>query len=205
MWLWRLPFLRTGSLLYAGANVTFTAAQLLVVLIARRHGASSASIGLAFAVVGAAGLVGATLAGPLRRRLSPRWAILTEAWIAVLCFPLLLVAHSPLSIGLVLGATVLPMAVSTSVLVSHRLTLAPDYLRGRVQASGAFIAMSVAWIGPLVIGVLFQAAGESIAVLVITGWALLVATGGTLAPGLRHLPTPDEAAAAAVAAARSAS
>jgi MFS family permease len=196
-WLWRIPFLRTGSLLYAGSNLTFTAVELLVVLIARHHGASSAAVGIMFAVMGAAGIVGAGLAGPIRRRLSARWTVLAETWTAVVCVPLLLTVDTPLLIGLVAGAMALPIAASSSVVIGSRLTLAPEHLQGRVQASGFFLAVSLAWAGPLVTGVLFQAAGEPAAVLALAAWAIVVAIGGTMARGLRRLPTPEEAAAAA--------
>lgn len=196
-WLWRIPFLRTGSLLYAGGNLTFTAVELLVVLIARRHGASSAAIGVMFAVMGASGIVGAFLAGPLRRRLSPRWTVLAETWMAVVCVPLLLTVDTPLLIGIVAGAMVLPIAASSSVVVGSRLTLAPEHLQGRIQASGFFLSVVLAWAGPLVTGLLFQAAGETVAVLALAAWTLVVAGAGTLARGLRRLPTADEVAAAA--------
>jgi predicted MFS family arabinose efflux permease len=199
-WLWRIPFLRIGSILYAGGNVTFTAGELLVVLIARHHGASSAAIGLMFAVMGSFGLLGALIAGRVRRRLSPRWTVLWEMWTAVVCVPLLLLAHSPLLIGAIAGTMVLPIAASSSVVVGTRLTLAPAHLHGRVQATGFFLSVSLAWLGPLVTGLVFEVAGQTGAVLVLAGWTLLVAGGGTLARGLRRLPTREEAAAAAASA-----
>ncbi|MGH2892040.1 MAG: MFS transporter, partial [Solirubrobacteraceae bacterium] len=61
-WLWAWPFLRAGSILYAAANVTLASVELLAVLIARRHGASSAAIGIAFAIVGGGGVASALLA-----------------------------------------------------------------------------------------------------------------------------------------------
>lgn len=63
-WLWGAPFFRASSLLYAAANVTLGAVELLAVLIARHHGASSAAIGLAFAIIGVGGLASAAVAGP---------------------------------------------------------------------------------------------------------------------------------------------
>jgi hypothetical protein len=192
-WLWREPFLRAGALLYAAANLTLLAVDLLGLLIARRHGASPAAIGGAFAIVGAAGLVGAALAGPLRRRLSVRAAVLIEPWCYCVFAPLLLVAHSPVAIGLVVGAMATPLTLSSSVILSRRLALTPDRLRSRVQASSSFLSSSISWIGPLAIGVLVQYAGEASATLSLTGYSLVVAVAATLARGLRAAPAlPDD-------------
>jgi MFS family permease len=187
-WLWREPFLRAGSALYATANVTIAAVELLGLLIARRHGASSAAIGGAFAIVGVGGLVGAAIANPLRRRVTARVAVLAEPWFYALLTPLLLVAHTPLTIGLVIATMFLPLRLSTSVIVGRRLALTPDNLRSRVQASASFISSTLSWTGPLAIGILVQYASETAAILTLTSWTVLVAAAATLAPSLRHVP-----------------
>lgn len=187
-WLWRAPFLRAGSLLYAAANVTLGAVLLLGVLVARRQGASSAEIGVAYAIIGAGGVVGAALAGPLRRLLGTRWSVVCEPWFSVVLVPLLLLCHSAVAVGVVIGVALMPIALSSSVVVGHRLTLTPDHLRGRVQAAASFVAGSVSWLGPLAIGALFQEGGEAAAVLALAGWALAVALAATVSRGLRQVP-----------------
>jgi predicted MFS family arabinose efflux permease len=187
-WLWSVPFLRDGSMLYAAANLTLFAVELLGVLIARHHGASSAAVGVAFAIVGAGGVLSTLIAGWLRRRLTPRSAVLSEVWFAVICVPALLLCRSALAVGVVLGIQFLPLALSSSVVVGGRLALTPSHLRGRVQASAAFISGAVAWAGPLAIGLLFQNAGETSTVLALFGWTALVAVGGTLSRGFRQVP-----------------
>jgi hypothetical protein len=187
-WLWSVPFLRDGSVLYAAANLTLFAADLLGVLIARHHGASAAAIGVAFAIVGAGGVLSSLIAGWLRRRLTARWAVLSEVWLAVVCVPALLLCRSALAVGVVLAIQFLPIALSSSVVVGGRLALTPAHLRGRVQASAAFISGAVAWVGPLAVGLLFQGAGETAAVLVLFGWTAFVAVGGTLSRGFRQVP-----------------
>ena len=189
---WRVPLgsllLRDGALLYAAANLILAAIDLLALLIARRHGASSAAIGGAFAIAGAGALLGAALANPLRRRVSGRIAVLIEPWFYVIFVPLLLLAHSPVAIGLVVAATMLPLVLSSSVIVGRRLALAPDHLRGRVMASAAFVGGSLSWIGPLAVGLLYQYAGEDVTILALSGVCLLVAFAATLARGFRELP-----------------
>jgi len=65
VWIWRRPYFRTVALLFAAGNPFFIGLYLLAILLAEKHGASSAQIGVMFAVVGAGGLLGAVVAGPL--------------------------------------------------------------------------------------------------------------------------------------------
>ncbi len=188
-WLWQRPFLRAGSVLYAAANVTLASVELLAVLIAHHHGASATSIGVAFAIIGAGGVGSALLARPLRQRLSTRWSVLSEPWFAVIFMPALLLADTGLLVGIIVAVMLLPMALSSSVVVGQRLALTPDHLRGRVQASASFIAGSIGWLGPLTIGLLFQYAGETAAVLTLAGWTLAVAITATCSRGLRQPPS----------------
>lgn len=83
----------------------------------------------------------------------------------------------------------LPLALSSSVTVGLRLTLTPEQLRGRVQASASFISGSIAWLGPLAIGVLFQTAGETATILTLLGWTTAVAIIATISTGLRRTPS----------------
>ena len=187
-WLWRQPFLRAGSLLYAALNVSLRAVELLALLIMRRHGASPAAIGGAYAIVGAGGLVGAAIAGPLRRRVTVRWGILAEPWSYALLSPLLLVLHTPATVGPLLAVMLLPLTLSSSIVVGTRLALAPDHLRGRVQASSSFLAGSVSWLGPLLMGLLAQYASEDLAVIALTGICLATAVLATVTRAFREQP-----------------
>jgi predicted MFS family arabinose efflux permease len=143
---------------------------------------------VALAIAGVGGVAGAVLAGPLRRRLPPRVGVLIEPWVTVVFVPCLLLCRSAFTVGLEVAIDLLPIALSSSIVVGRRLALTPDALRGRVQASSAFIAGSIVWVGPPVVGYLFQDAGETAAVLVVTAWALLVALLATASPGLRRVP-----------------
>lgn len=192
-WLWRQPMLRAGALLYAAANVVLNGLELLALLILRHHGVSAAGIGVAYALVGVGGLAGAALAGPLRRRLSDRSGILLEPWCYALLVPLLLVLHSVATVGPLLGVMLVPVTLSSSILVARRLALAPGHLRGRVQASSSFLAGSVSWLGPLAVGVLAQYAGDDAAVIALAAFSLATAVAATLARALRHSSAPPAA------------
>lgn len=57
---------------------------LLVVVLAKRHGASSATVGVMLGIAAAGGLLGAILAPRLQRRLSPRMVLMSETWVFAL-------------------------------------------------------------------------------------------------------------------------
>ncbi len=195
-WLWRQPMLRAGALLYAAANVVLNGVELLALLILRHHGASPAGIGLAYALVGAGGLAGAALAGPLRHRLSDRTGILLEPWCYALLVPLLLVLHAVATVGPLLGVMLVPVTLSSSILVARRLALAPDHLRGRVQASSSFLGGSVSWLGPLAMGLIAQYASDDAAVIALAAFSLATAIAATLARAFRNASAPPTAATA---------
>jgi predicted MFS family arabinose efflux permease len=194
-WLWQRPFLRNCMLLFAGSNPIFTGLYLLVVVLAKRHGASSALIGLMLGIAAAGGLVGAMLAPAFQRRLTARVALVGESWVLALSVPLLLVVHEALLIGAIVAAAELITPVTNSFVVGFRVALAPDRLQGRVQAASTLVSFSAGWLGPLVVGFLLQSAGESTTILVLTGWALVLALAATGSRALRHPPRLEAPAA----------
>jgi MFS family permease len=200
-WLWGEPFFRSTALLFAAGNPLYTGLYLLAILLAKHHGASSAAVGAMFALVGAGGLLGAVLAGPLRPRMSARTALVGEAWLVCCVAPLLLVAHAAALIGLIVAAAEFPTPLTNSFVSGYRVAATPDHLQGRVQAAGTLTTMSLAWLGPLVVGFAFQHAGPNATVLTVTAWAALLAVVTTSVPALRAGPpgrahaTSSEAAA----------
>jgi predicted MFS family arabinose efflux permease len=189
-WLWRRPFFRTSVLLFAAGNPLFSGLYLYAILLATDHGASSASIGVMFAIIGAGGVLGALIAGPLGPRLTPRQALVGEEWFTAAALPLLLVTHSALAIGLVVAAAEFATPITNSKVSGLRLRLTPGHLQGRVQAAATFLAMSLGWLGPLAVGFLFQHAGATATALALTGWTAGLAAIATLSPGLRTRPDP---------------
>lgn len=193
-WLWKRPFLRLCSILFAASNPVFSGLYLLVVILAKQHGASAGLVGVMLGIAAAGGLIGATLSPRLQRRLSPRQVLIAETWASALAIPLLLVAHSALLFGVILAAAELMTPVTNSVVVALRVALAPDRIQGRVQAGSTLISFSAGWLGPLAVGFLIQHAGTTATILVLSGWALLLALGTAAARAFRHPPTIDTTA-----------
>lgn len=198
-WLWRQSFLRNCTLLFAGTNPIFTGLYLLVVVLAKRHGASSPLIGVMLAIAAGGGLLGALLAPAFQRRLSARVALLGDSWALALSMPLLLLAHNALLFGAIVAAAELITPVTNSFVVGLRVALAPDRLQGRVQAASTLVSFSAGWLGPLVVGFLLQSAGESATILVLTGWALMLALAATGSRTLRDPPRLETATVPSVA------
>jgi hypothetical protein len=143
--------------------------------------------------IGAAGgFMGALVAPSLRTRLTARMALIGENLVLVLVVPLLLIAHNALLIGLILAGTLLITPVTNTIVVGYRVALVPDELQGRVQAASMVVTFSVAWLGPLVVGLLVEAAGLTATILALTGWALGLLAVATLSRAFRHPPElPD--------------
>ena len=190
-WIWREPFFRACALLFAGGNPLFTGLYLLIVVLAKRHGASPVLVGVMLAIAAAGGLLGALLASGLGRRLSARSVLIGETWLIALAIPLLLLTHNAVLLGLIVAAAELLTPVTNSMVVGYRVALAPDRLQGRVQAASTLIAFSAGWLGPLAVGYMLQSTGSTATILVLTGWALVFATAAIITPAFRHPPTID--------------
>ena len=199
-WQWRRPLLRVSLLAYAAANVPLSAVALLVVLIARAHGDSATSIGVAFAIIGAGGVASSALARVLPHRAAGRKLILSAPCCAAVVLPVVLVCHAAPLIGVVAAVMFLPMAMASSNALGEGLSAhAPEHLREPIINSAQMAAGSISWLGPLATGALFQHYGETTAVLALTAWSLAVATVatatlGTAPPRHRRPITPDRPA-----------
>jgi MFS family permease len=187
-WLWRERFFRACALLFAGGNPIFAGAYLLIVVLAKRHGASSALVGVMLGIAAAGGLLGALLAPRLARRLAPGLVIIAETCLTALVLPLLLLTHNAILLGLIVAAAEFSTPVTNSIVVSYRVALAPDRLQGRIQAASTLVSFSAASLGPLAIGFLLQHTDATTTILVVCGWAALLAAAALLAPALRQPP-----------------
>jgi predicted MFS family arabinose efflux permease len=187
-WLRQHPFFGTCALLFAVGNPVFTGLYLLAVLLAKDHGASSAEVGVMFAIVGSGGVLGALAAPTLRRRVPVGAVIARGDWLLFAVTLGLLVAHNALLIGVLVGAAEFGTPVTNAAVSGARIAATPDELQGRVQAASTMIAMSLGWLGPLAVGTIFEHSGATTTVCVVAGWTLLLAVAATTAPPLRHEP-----------------
>jgi MFS family permease len=180
------PFYRMTSVLFAFGNPLFTGLFLLTLLLAHHDHAPSSEIGVMFTIMAAGGLLGAMLAGRLRRAISARGLIIAGPWLALGVLLMLLVVHNPLLMGLVVACAEFMAPATNAVVAGSRIAVAPDDLQGRIQAVATTTSMSLVWFGPLAVGFLFERLGASATTLAAAGWALALALMATAAPSIRH-------------------
>lgn len=185
-WLWRQPLLRSCSLLTAAANPTWRALYLLLVVLARRHGASSSLVGVMFAMVAAGGLLGGLLAASrFGERFSARAAVRLDICATALLMPLLLIAEGTLFTAVIVALIEIPAPLANSQVEGLRSALAPEHLQGRVHAAAGTLSQSLGWAGPLAIGLALQHFSGTTSILILCGWGLLSALAALLLPSMR--------------------
>jgi predicted MFS family arabinose efflux permease len=192
LWLWRQPLLRTMALITAG-NVFFGAGQtLIVILIAQRHHASDAVIGLIFSIVGAGNIVGAMLADKVSRRFHFAQIILGALWLFALLWLSMALLPSPLLLGLIIAALFFVGPFYNVTYVSYRLALTPDVCQGRMNSVARLIGNGLAPLGIVLTGVLLQYADSRIAVLFSAGGQIVLALLAMMSVSIRkaHLQHP---------------
>ena len=190
-WLWQQKYLRTSALIFAGDNFVFQAIFLIFVVVARRHGLSSGTIGLLIAAFGTAGLLGSLVAPRAAKRFSMRSIMLLNQWLNGL-FVLFILFASPY----VLVACVLPVAFVgpwlNAVVIGYRTAVTPDHLVGRVSSVARNIALVAQPLGPLAAGLLLATFSERVTVLAFALVSLLLAIWSTVSPSIRTSPSLQE-------------
>jgi hypothetical protein len=189
--LWRQPFIRATTFLYALLNVTIPALLLVVIVVGRREGLSSSEIGGLVAAFGAALLAGALLSPLLRRWLSVRAIILLELWTALgsglfLVWPTVWV----LVAGMLPQAIVIP--ATDSVVVGYRVAVTPDRLLGRVESVRSNLARLIDPLGPLAAGLLLSVTSARVTVACFVGWSGALLAWGMASPAIRAAPSLNE-------------
>ncbi len=190
-WLWEQKYLRTSALIFAGDNFVFQGIFLTFVVVGRRDGLSSGTIGVLIAAFGCGSLLGSLVAPRAAKALSMRTIMLLNQWLNS-AFALFLLFPN----AYVLVALVLPAAFATpslnAVVIGYRTAVTPDHLVGRVSSVARNIALLAQPLGPLVAGFLLGAFGPRPTVLVLAAVSLALATWSTVSPSIRTSPSLAE-------------
>jgi predicted MFS family arabinose efflux permease len=183
--LWALRFVRASALSVAAANFIWGGVDIVLIVRAREHGASAASIGVLFALMAAGGLLGALAAPAIARRLAVPVIVIGPFWVEAAIVAAFALTANPYVLGALAALAVFPSPV-WAVVVGARLTLTPDHLRGRVNSVARLITASMIPLGALAGGVLAAAAGTTTTLLLFAAWQTLVAAASLSARSLRH-------------------
>ncbi len=174
-WLWRQPFLRACSLLAIASDLTVNALYLVVVVLARRHGASPQLIGAMLVFMGVGGVLGALLAPHAIRRLPPQAGIYATLVTMTVLLPAIAVVRSPIALGVLYGAMFVAYPTWGATLSAYRAALVPDRLQGRVQSVATLLSLGAVPVALLAVGVSLQHLGGLPTVLALLA-LMVVAT-----------------------------
>jgi Transmembrane secretion effector len=193
---WQLPFLRTTVGMIAASNLIASGGPIAVIILAHRHGLSSAAIGGFVALQGVMLLAG-SMVSPLLRRLFPMRAILlSEFWMglvyaAFIAFPNVYV----LAVAVSLHAFWFPN--TDSAMTAYSYVLIPDRLLGRAMAAATALRASSTPLGPLAAGLLLSHTSPRVTILALAVPVLVAAVVGTFSTSIRDLPSLEASPAAA--------
>jgi MFS family permease len=192
VYFWSIPFLRTTIGMIAASNLAAAGVPIAVIVVAHRHGLSSAAIGGFVALQGVTLLAGSLLS-PLLRRIFPMRAILlSEFWMAVVYASFVVYP----SVYVLAGAAALHafwFPNTDSAMTAYSYVLIPDRLLGRAMAASNALRASSTPLGPLVAGLLLSHTSPRLTVLVLAAPVVVAAAVGTLTAAIRDLPSLDEA------------
>lgn len=187
-WVWREPFLRTNSLLVIASDLTVNSLYLLVVVVARRHGASSLHVGVMLLFLGLGGVIGTLIAPRLLRVLPLKAGIYGSLITITALLPVMAFVHRPLVLGVLYGAMFIPYPTWSAGLSAYRASRIPDELQGRAQSVFTILALGAVPFGMLATGASLQHLGgrtTALALLALMVAATLYAIAST---HIRHAP-----------------
>jgi len=172
-WIMRHRLLRWLLGWFSGAGVVFNSLGLVIIVLARSHGASPGELGVMFAISAAGGVLGALATPRLLRFMQPYPLVTTFAWLSTTATFALLLLHSPYVIGLAGAAAFLLVPAVNALTFAVIADEAPDELQGRVTSAAIQVANLGAPLGPLLAGTLISitSTGHAIA---LYGCAMLL-------------------------------
>jgi Transmembrane secretion effector len=186
-----------ASLVRGGAVHNFFSRMidaLFVLFASRELGLDAATIGLVFAAAGPGSFIGAVLATHAATRFGVGraiWGGQVLTGLSRLLVPAALLVGAPWSRAVVLAGSMFLLGVARSVFninqVSLRLSITPDRMHGRLNATMRFVMWGVTPFGALAGGFLAASGLGITGTLVVAGVGVLAATVPFLAPGLRSL------------------
>jgi MFS family permease len=154
VWLWRQPLIRYIAFLTGGSNFVGAGTMLMLIVLAKRQGATPFVLGTLFAIAGVGGIVGSILGAPIQRRFSFGAVIIGSTWVWTALFPLYLVAPSPLWLGVISAGIFLTSPIYNVVQFSYRISIIPDELQGRVNSVFRLLAFGFQPLGLALTGFL---------------------------------------------------
>jgi MFS family permease len=191
-WLWHHPVIRFLAVLVSGLNLCGVGYVLIVLVLAQQQHASKLATGLILASGGIGSILGALIAGPLARRLRVGHLMILSSWLLAFTWLPFAFAHNPVLLGVVVASASIAVPIHASVQYGYRLASIPDKLQGRVNSLYRVILFGCESAGLLLTGVLLQALGPVLTVLLLFVPQCILALTATLYRQLRNAPKLSE-------------
>ncbi|MGW6012490.1 MFS transporter [Streptomyces sp. NPDC055210] len=188
--LWQDRVLRSLTLIASAQNFAIDGVALTVVVVSRRHGMSSLTIGILYDFWAAGALVGALLAPRLNDRVSRPSILLASGALCALAVPLMALSADATVLAPLLTLCSLAVSVSASVITLARVLRTPDHLQGRAHSAITLLLMATPPLGSAFAGLLLNSFPETVSYLGF-GALLVVLTLVTLREGRALLPSSD--------------
>jgi len=187
---WRQPLLRAIALCVAGSNIVYTALLFGVIVVTRAEGASPASIGVMLGAAGVGGLLGAVAASRVIAAAAPATVLLGVFWTGALVIPTMALRPTPTLIAPLLALFMFLTPAANTVLVSSQMAITPADMQGRVFSSILFLSGAGGAAAPVLTGLLMEAAGSRILLLVLGAAMGVVAGAATATRSMRQMSLP---------------
>ena len=174
-WLWSNPLIRFMTFLTGGLNFIDNATLLMLLLIARQHGAPPSLIGIMFAISAVGGLIGALLAPRFQRRFGYAQVIIATTWLQAIAIPFIAVVKNVYLLGALGAVSFMAAPIYNTVQFSYRVSLIPDELQGRVNSAVRMVGYGTIPLGSALAGVLAQWIGPQSTVLIFGAVGIVLA------------------------------
>jgi predicted MFS family arabinose efflux permease len=171
-WLWHQPLIRYMAFLTGGSNFGGAASILILIVLAKKLGASDFQIGVVFSVGGLGGILGSLIGGRIQKRFAFGQVIIAATWSSAMLFPLYAIAPNVFSLGAIAALLAVSGPIYNVVQFSYRMALIPDALQGRVNSSFRLIAFGFQTLGAALSGVILERLGPVPAVIFFSVWYL---------------------------------
>lgn len=162
-------FLRTVVIWGAAVNAVAAGMLLMVIVLARNHGATPTEIGGLLSVNAACGLAGSLAAPRLTKLVGGRNLALLTSWLLPACAAGIAFAPSIWVIGVIGGVTTLTIMPVNILLVSQATRIIPDDMQAQAGNAMQLCWSSISWAAPPVFGTLADALGTRTAILIAAG------------------------------------
>ncbi len=169
MWYWKQPTIRFLNLITAGRIATLAALYIMVVVLAKEHHASSASIGFIFAVGAIGGILSSFVNAKVHSRLKLKQLLVGINLLTFLFFCLYGFATSVLMLAVVTALIFAVDPLHNLTTAAYSRNIIPDKIRGRVISLTRMQVLAANSLGFFVAGLTLQHLGSGWTVALFSG------------------------------------